>query len=340
MARSPRQALITDAAEVLAPTIARLQDASIEVRVLPQDIDRDEAIAIASDYPVVIIGFMPFDATAIASLQHTELLVRAGIGYDMVDIGAATEAGIWVANVPDFCVDEVADHTLMLLLAAFRRLPEAMDLWRTQHSWHVTAQLPLVRRVSGARLGIVGLGRIGRHVAERAISCGWDVVGYDPLVSDEALQGIGITRLDLDELLATSHAVSLHCPLTDENHHLIDAERLRRMRDGVILVNTSRGGLVDLDALHDALVSSKVSYAALDVLDGEPTPDLDHPVLNHPNALITSHTAWFSAEAKVELATSTADEAIRFLDGERPRNVINPAARPVDPDVVEPASAS
>lgn len=332
MAGLTREVLITDAAEVLAPAIAKLERASVNVRVLPQDIDRDQAISIASEYPVVIVGFMPFDAPAVASLEHTRLLVRAGIGYDMVDVGAATDAGIWVANVPDFCIDEVADHTLMLLLAAFRRLPEAMTLWRTKRSWHVTAQLPEVRRVNGARLGIVGLGRIGRHVAERAVSCGWEVVGHDPFVTDDELRGTGITTLSLDELLSTSEAVSLHCPLTDENHHLIDADRISRLQDGVILVNTSRGGLVDLDALHDALASGKISYAALDVLDGEPTPDLEHPVLNHPNALITSHTAWFSAEAKIELATNTADEAIRYLDGDRPRNLVNPTARSTTSD--------
>lgn len=325
--RSPkRQALITDAAEILAPAIRALEAAGVEVQVLPPGVDRAAALSAASQTPVVIVGFMPFDAAAIGALKDTQLLVRAGIGYDMVDIDAATEAGIAVVNVPDFCVDEVADHTLLLLLAAYRRLPDAMACWRQQHSWHVNVQLPEMRRVAGTRLGIVGLGRIGSNVAARAAGFGWDVVAYDPMVPADANRASRVQLVGLDELVATSDAITLHAPLTDENHHIIDAERLAAARDGVVIVNTSRGGLIDLDALHAALVSGKVSYAALDVLDGEPTPDLAHPLLSHPDVLVTSHTAWLSAEARVELATNAADEALRYLDGTTLRHLLNPDA--------------
>jgi D-3-phosphoglycerate dehydrogenase / 2-oxoglutarate reductase len=323
--RSPkRQALITDAAEVLAPAITALEAAGVDVQVLPAGIDRAAALAAASQTPVVIVGFMPFDAAAISELRETQLIVRAGIGYDTVDIEAATKAGIAVANVPDFCVAEVADHTLLLLLAAYRRLPDAMTHWRKQRSWHVNAQLPEMRRVEGTRLGIVGMGRIGRNVASRALSCGWEVVAFDPMMPVDPQRAAGVQPVGLDELVATSDAITLHAPLTEENHHLINAERLAATRDGVVIVNTSRGGLIDLDALHAALSAGKVSYAALDVLDGEPTPDLDHPLLTHPDVLVTSHTAWLSTQARLELATSTAEEAIRYLDGASPRHLLNP----------------
>jgi D-3-phosphoglycerate dehydrogenase len=136
----------------------------------------------------------------------------------------------------------------------------------------------------------------------------------------------GVRLVPLDELVATADAITLHAPLTDGNHHMLDAVRLASARDGVIVVNTSRGGLIDLDALHDAIVAGKVSYAALDVLDGEPAPDLAHPLLSHPDVLVTSHTAWLSAQARIELATNAADEALRFLDGAAVRNLLNPAA--------------
>lgn len=326
MGSPKRQALITDAAEVMALAITALEAAGVDVHVLPPGIDRAAALAAASQTPVVIVGFMPFDAAAISELKDTRLLVRAGIGYDMVDVEAATKAGIAVVNVPDFCVDEVADHTLLLLLAAYRRLPDAMTRWREQRSWHVNAQLPEMRRVAGTRLGVIGLGRIGRNVAARAVGCGWEVVAYDPMMPADAQRAAGVEPVGLDELIATSDAITLHAPLTKENHHLINAARLAAARDGVVIVNTSRGGLIDLDALYDALAAGKASYAALDVLDGEPTPNLDHPLLSHPNVLVTSHTAWLSAEARVELAKSTAAEAIRYLDGITPRNLLNPDA--------------
>lgn len=326
MGTPKRETLITDAAEVLAPAVTALEAAGVAVRVLPPGVDRATALAAVSETEAVIVGFMPFDAAAIAELEHTRLLVRAGIGYDMVDVDAATKAGIAVANVPDFCVDEVADHTLLLLLAAYRRLPDAMTRWREQHAWHVNAQLPEMRRVTGTRLGIVGLGRIGRNVAARAAGCGWDVVAYDPMMSADDQRAVGVRPVDLDELVATADAITLHSPLDDSNRHLLDADRLEAARDGVVIVNTSRGGLIDLDALYAALVSGKVSYAALDVLDGEPTPDLDHPILSHPDVLVTSHTAWLSTQARVELATNTAHEVIRYLDGSAVRHVLNPAA--------------
>jgi D-3-phosphoglycerate dehydrogenase len=187
--------------------------------------------------------------------------------------------------------------------------------------------LPEIHRVRGRRLGVVGLGRIGRAVAARALAFGLEVVGFDPLVSDERVREAGVTRVGPDELFATSDVIALHCPLTPENHHLVDGRRLAGAKSGLILLNTSRGGLVDLDALDAAFASGRVAAAALDVLDGEPAPPLDHPLLSRPEVLITPHVAWYSLEARRDLATLAADEALRFLRGERPRNVVNPEAR-------------
>ena len=325
----PREAMITDAVDVLAPAIDYLESASVKVHVLGNGASATDGAELTSGAPVVIVGLMKLGVDEIGHLRDTGLIIRAGVGYDVIDVEAATAAGIWVANVPDFCVEEVADHSMLLLLAAMRRLPDAMQLWRDKQSWHVTADLPPAHRLSGKRLGLVGLGRIGRLVAQRARGFGWDVVSYDPYLSDDQHVAAGATPVDLDELFATSDAISLHCPLTAQSHHLVDDARLESTKQGVIIVNTSRGGLIDLDALDAALESGSVGYAALDVLDGEPDPDLGHPLLARPNVLVTSHTAWYSVDAFHELAINTAKEAIRFLDGERPLNLINPKARKV-----------
>jgi phosphoglycerate dehydrogenase-like enzyme len=316
---------VTDAAAILAPAIEHLRENEVAVRVIAEGTAPAEAARQAADSPVVIIGVMPFRSGEIAALEDTRLIIRAGIGYDMVDIEAATAAGILVANVPDFCVDEVADHTMSLILAAMRRLPKALNTWRERHDWHVTSELPPLRRLRGKRLGLIGLGRIGRQVAGRAAGFGMEIVGYDPMIAaGTTIEGLDV--LDLEEVLRTSDVVSLHCPLNEATRHLINADTLAMTAKGAVLINTSRGGLVDLAALADAVESGSVGVAALDVLDGEPTPDLDNPLLTHDNLMVTSHVAWYSVEAKHELAMNTAREALRFLAGEPIRNPVNPEA--------------
>jgi D-3-phosphoglycerate dehydrogenase len=331
MAIEPREALITDAVDVLAPMITHLEEASVNVRFFDNSAPPEEIVDCAANVPVIVIGGMHFGAPEIRRFHKTGLMIRAGVGYDVIDVDAATSAGVWVANVPDFCVEEVADHTMLLILGALRRLPESMSTWRERRSWHVTATLPQMRRLDGLRLGLVGLGRIGGLVAQRAAGFGMNVISYDPFLADDAHRAAGSTPVSMDELLETADVVSLHCPLTTDNIHLMNASSLARVKPGVVIVNTSRGALIDLDALDDALDSGLVGYAALDVLDGEPTPDLDHPLLSRPNALITSHTAWYSVEASRQLSLNAAREAIRFLDGQAPLHLINPGARTLSP---------
>ena len=323
---SPRTALVTDGGSVLASVVDQLTDADVSVRVLEPGATPAQAVEAAADASVVIIGHLSFGPREISELSSTGLLIRAGIGVDVIDVDAATDAGIWVANVPDFCVDEVADHTMMLLAAAMRRLPEALSEWRSQGKWNVTVDLPVVHRIRGKRLGLIGLGRIGRQVAQRARSFGFEVVAYDPYATSDG-GSESVVAVSLEELLATSDAISLHCPLTPETHHVVNDSSLNAMQTGVVLVNTSRGGLVDLGALDRALESGKVSVAALDVLEDEPYPDLDLPLLKRSNVMVTSHVAWWSVDASAELARATAAEALRFLAGERPLNLLNPQAR-------------
>jgi D-3-phosphoglycerate dehydrogenase len=171
------------------------------------------------------------------------------------------------------------------------------------------------------------MGRIGAAVARRAAAFGWHVVGCDAQLPAAAIAERGAEAVELDELFARADAISLHCPLTPETHHLVGAERLARARPGVIIVNTSRGGLVDLEALEVALASGQVGAVGLDVLEDEPSPVLDRPIFRRENVIVTSHVAWYSVEARRDLALLCADEALRVLRGERPRNAVDPDAR-------------
>ncbi len=322
-----QRVVITDSAELLAPGIALLRDRGVTVDVVPEGTDADGIAAAVADAPAAIVGVKPFRGPQIASLRETGLLIRAGIGYDIIDVAAATEKGIFVANVPDYCVDEVADHTVLLLMSAWRRLSELEHIWH-EGKWVNPPITPPVHRTRGRRLGVVGFGRIGRAVAARALGFGWEVVAYDPFLSAEAVRAAGAEQVDLDELFTTSDAVSLHSPLTPETRHMVDAERLARVKDGFVLVNTSRGGLIDIVALDAALESGKVAAVGLDVLEDEPAPDLSRPIFQRPNVLLTPHVAWYSIEARVDLALYAAEEAYRYIQGERPRNVVNPDAKP------------
>jgi phosphoglycerate dehydrogenase-like enzyme len=322
-----QRVVITDSAQLLAPGIDLLRERGVTVDVVPEGTDAAGIAAAVADAPAAIIGVKPLRGPEIAGLRATGLLIRAGIGYDIIDVAAATEKGIWVANVPDYCVDEVADHTVLLLMAAWRRLSELEHVWH-EGKWVNPAITPPVHRTRGRRLGVVGFGRIGRAVATRAQGFGWEVVAYDPMLADDAVRAAGASPVGLDELFETSDAVSLHSPLTPETHHLVSAERLARVRDGFVLVNTSRGGLIDIDALDAALESGREAAVGLDVLEDEPAPDLSRSIFGRPNVLLTPHLAWYSIEARVDLARFAAENAYRYIQGEQPRNIVNPGARP------------
>ena len=325
--RIEQRVVVTDSRALLEPGVASLRERGIEVEVLDEGVTGPEAAARVADYPAAIIGLLPFRAVEIAALRRTGLLVRAGIGYDVIDVDAATAAGIWVANVPDYCVDEVADHALLLILSAWRRLTELERVWHAG-VWVNPGLVPPVNRIRGRRLGIVGFGRIGRAVAVRALGFGFDVVAHDPLVAGDVMLAAGVEPIGLADLFATSDAISLHCPLTAATRHLVDADQLARVRPGLVLVNTSRGGLVDLAAVDAALADGRIAALGLDVLEDEPDPDLARALFARPNVLLTPHLAWYSLEARRDLALQAAEEAFRYVSGERPRNLVNPEARP------------
>ncbi len=247
------------------------------------------------------------------------VIARYGIGYDNVDVAAATRAGIVVTNVPDYCLDEVADHTMAMLLDMARGVFFAATEVRAG-SWAVPPAG--VHRLEGRVLALIGTGRIGRRVAARAQAFGLRVVGFDPYLKVWDLPGVDRVET-LEEALEIADFISLHAPMTAANHHLIGTRTLALMKGAPILINTARGGLVDLDAVTEALDDGRLGGVALDVTELEPLPP-DHPLRRHARALLTPHMAFYSEEAQKELQRRAAEEVVRALKGEEPRCPVNP----------------
>lgn len=273
----------------------------------------DDARAAAAGADVAFVNFAPVDASVIGVLAPGALVIRYGVGYDNVDLAAAQAAGVRVANVPDYGVDTVADHTVALLLAGLRRVVE-YDHTIRRDGWVGPTGLGPVRSLAETTIGLIGTGRIGLQVAARLAPFGCTVQAHDPY-APAAVFGERLTRVELPVLLDTSDAVSLHCPLTADNRHLIDRRTLSTMKRGALLVNTSRGGLVDTDAVVEALDDGRLGGAALDVFEAEPLA-ADSPLRTHPRTILTPHAAFYSTGSLRALQQLAADEAGRALRGE------------------------
>jgi D-3-phosphoglycerate dehydrogenase len=283
-----------------------------------------EALARCAEADGVLVGArLRLDAGAIAGLHRCRVIARYGVGVDNVDVDAATAAGIWVTFVPDYCIEEVADHAIAMLLAVSRRLTLFDAAVRADH-WGIPPALG-VRRLSIQTLGVVGFGRIGQAVAHRARALGLRVLAADPALDDAAIRAAGAEPLELDALLAASDFVSLHAPPARDGTPLLDARRLALLPEGACVINVARGGLIDEPALIAALRSGALSGAGLDVAAAEPLRASD-PLLEAPGLLVSPHSAWYSLDAVRELRAKTAAEVARVLVDGHPRN---PANRPV-----------
>jgi D-3-phosphoglycerate dehydrogenase / 2-oxoglutarate reductase len=284
------------------------------------DTDPETLATMAEHAEAILVCYAKVGAAVIEAAQRggCRIIARYGIGFDNVDVDAATRAGIVVTYVPDYCLDEVADHTLALLLGAARAIvPAALGV--REGEWKVPSTG--VHRVRGRRLALLGVGRIGVKVAERAAAFGLEVVAFDPYVSDPP-EGITMAE-SLEAAVADADFVSLHAPLTQETHHLIDERALAAMRRGAVLINTSRGGLVDVDAAARALDDGQLGYLAVDVVEQEPLA-ASHPLRRHPRALVTPHMGFYSAEAQQELQRRTVGEVVAVLSGNSPHSPVNP----------------
>jgi D-3-phosphoglycerate dehydrogenase len=260
------------------------------------------------------------DADVIDQLERCRVICQYGVGLDQLDIDAATSAGILVTHTPEYCVDELADHTLALLLAAARNIVP-FDRAVRAGNWDYNAGVSM-HRLSGRTLGVVGFGRVGRAVSERALALGLRVLASDVYVPAAAIRGAGAEAAELERLLKEADIITLHAPLTNRTRGLIGADELAKLKPGAILVNTARGGLVDEAALLAALRSGRLGGAGLDVRAQEP-PDLDDPLLGCENVVLTPHAGFLSEESLVAVQTQAAEEVRLALSGEIPRNAVN-----------------
>lgn len=285
----------------------------------------EDVIAAAGTADAIITQYAPIDASVIEKLDRCRLIVRYGVGVDTVDVAAASEKGIWVVNVPDYGIEEVADHTLALLLAMLRSILPLQRAVRDGH-WQYEAARP-VHRIRDLTVGVVGCGRVGTAFATKVRCLGPTVLGTDPNGVPGAALEVGVREVALPELLASCDAVSLHLPLTAETRGLIGARELAAMKPSAFLINTARGGIVDEVALLQALDSGQLAGAGLDVLEHEPPSEPRTGLLVHDRAIITPHSAWYSEESFQTLKTEVAREVIRVLGGDPPRSPVNAVAR-------------
>jgi D-3-phosphoglycerate dehydrogenase len=271
----------------------------------------------------VLVRESPINADAIASMRRCRIIARYGIGVDNVDLAAAQERRIFVANVPDYGVEEVSDHALALLLSVARRTV-TRDAAVRGGAWNVSPGERMYR-IAGRALGLVGYGRVANALERKMRGLGVArVLVCDPLL--EAGAFAGVERVDLNSLCQQSDFISLHAPLTRETLHIMNSTRIALMKPTAILVNTARGGLIDQTALVDALRRKRIFGAAIDVFEHEP-PAKDHPLFALGNVVLSDHTAWYSEESVADLQTKAAEEVARGLKGEPPRHWVNPWGR-------------
>ena len=280
----------------------------------------EDVIAATADADALLVQWAPVTADVIDTLRRCKIIVRMGIGVDNVDIEAAREKEIPVCNVPDYCIDEVADHTISMALSLARQL-QITDRRVRDGFWSIIpgAEMPAFHEMTFAT---VGFGRIARAVHQRARNFLFKLVAYDKFVSSETMMERGVSFLNLNDLFEQGDIISLHCQLTNETKHLVNAARLQRMKPSTILINTARGSLVDTVALANALKSGNIAAAGLDVFETEPLPE-KHPIRSCENVLLTSHTAWYSQRSVPELQKKAAEELLRGLQGKPLRNQVN-----------------
>src|SRR4030088_1031054 len=280
----------------------------------------DAIMKIAAGADALLVTYAKITADMIGQMSRCRIISRFGIGVDNVDLDAATAAGIVVTKVPDYCIDEVSDHAMALLLPLVRRIPFSSARAHAGR-WEMPAVVP-IHRLRGTVLGLVGFGRIPQLVAPKAKSFGLRVVTFDPYVPQTVMDHAGVERVEFDQLVRMSDYISIHTPLMPETHHLFNAEVFRKMKPGAVIVNTSRGPVVDEAALAQALDAGQLAGAALDVLEKE--PPTSSPLFGRDNVILTPHTSFYSVEALEELQTKAAEEVVRVLSGQAPRNPVNP----------------
>ncbi len=291
-------------------------DADIQIAKQPTP---EAILDVAREADGLMVTFANLSREVIEGLERCKVIGRYGIGVDNIDLEAATEAGIQVCYVPDYCQDEVSDHAMTLLVSLARKITYSNSLVQ-QGRWDAKAVAPMFR-LRGRTLGLVGLGQIPQSVVPKAQAFGLNVIASDPFVPPEVAKNLDVELVEFDALLERSDYISVHAPLTEKTHHLFSKDAFKKMKSEALIINTARGPLIDDQALADALDDGQIGGAALDVLPIE--PPVDSPLLNRDNVIITPHTAFYSVEALVDLQTKAAEDVVAVLSGQTPRYPVN-----------------
>ena len=284
----------------------------------------DEIIERCSDADALLVIYKKITPRIMDNLKNCKVILRYGIGYDVIDVAAATERSIKVCNSPTHCLDEVATHTIAMLLAIERKLIMYHENVK-EGKWLANAGFK-PHRLSSQTLGFIGFGNIARRAAEFAKGFGFTMIGYDPFLKDEVFESLGVRKVSLDELFAHSDVISIHTPLVEETFHLINKDTIAKMKDGVMIVNTSRGPIICEEDLLEAVKSRKILAAALDVIESEPVTIKNHPLYDIGNIIISPHAAYNSVEAENQMMGVLATTAVKILNGENTSNIVNSKA--------------
>lgn len=280
----------------------------------------EEVIDKASNADAVLVDLAPITKRVIKNLNNCKIIVRYGIGLNNIDIDAATEAGIYVANVPKFCIDEVSTHTVAMTLALIRKL-FLLDKDVKSGKWDFQLQLPMLN-LKNSIIGVIGFGNIARLYIKKTKPFGVKHLVYDPYISEEKIKKYGLEPSPLERIIAISDVISIHCPLTKETRHLFTEKELKKMKSSAYLINTARGGIIDEVSLYKALKNKWIAGAALDSMELEP-PEKNNPLFELDNIILTPHTAFYSENALYNLHSEAIKEAIRVLSGKLPKNLVN-----------------
>src|SRR5215216_1610550 len=298
----------------LDPAKAALKRVDPELR-MAKSASVDDILAVARDADAVLVTYAKLPGELLRQLKRCKAIGRFGLGVDNIDVPAAKEMGITVTYVPDYCLQEVSDHAMALLLALARKIPLSNTLVQAGR-WEMPAVVP-IHRLHGRTLGAIGFGNIPRQLAPKAKAFGLRVITHDPYVSKDVLKVFDVENVSFDQLLQSSDFISVHAPATPATHGLFNAEAFAKMKKGALIINTARGPLIDETALVAALDSGHLGGAALDVLASEPPPK-DSPLIGRDNVILSPHTAFYSVEALDELQTKCASDVARVLSGEPP----------------------
>lgn len=317
--KKPFNVVITDC-DFASIEIEKKELENIAHVTLHQCRTEEEVMSVAYDADGILVQYAPMTRKVIASLNKCKVISRYGIGIDMIDIQAATDDGIAVVNVPDYCIEEVSDHTVALILACIRKIV-VFDTTVKSGSWDVRVAAPIYR-LQGSSLGLIGFGNIAKRIVQKIAGFGCRVLVCDPYVSSDVLEQYHVTSVSFEDVLRKADIISIHAPLTNETKHLFSEREFRLMKETACIVNTSRGPIIDETTLYKALKERWIAGAAIDVVEEEPLRP-ESALLKLDNIIITPHASFYSVTALQELQKQTARGVVQVLKGETPTHLVN-----------------